>query len=111
MTDAVSVLIGGEQRPLPPLTFARLKRIWPLIERGREVLGRIERVDLSLGVIAALLGNVTADDLAEQLLPAEMDGVIGAVPDILIAGGLISREPPTPGEAMAAGSTQDASTT
>ena len=106
---AVIVTIGGERHVLPPLTFARLKAAWPLIERGREPLDRLQRTDLSLSIIAPMLGT-DADALAEMLLATEMEGVIAAIPAILAEGGLIVLEGNPSGEAEA-GSMPAASTT
>lgn len=119
----VQVVVGGEVITLPPMTFGRLKRAWPLIERGSQPLDRLTRTDLALELIAVASGEAgdpaaAATRLAERLLATEMDGALACVRDILVAAGVVPPETqagdmpgdPRPGEAAATGSPASAST-
>ncbi len=114
--ECVTVTIGGAAVALPPLTFARLKRAWPLIVRGQQQLDRIERTDLALELIFVASGGagdpaIGAAAFAETLLTTEIEGVLAAVPAIMAAGGLLPVAPDAdPGEATAASSPPGAST-
>lgn len=114
--EIVTVTIGGEAIRLPPLTFGRLKQVWPAIIRGQQRLDRIERTDLALELIFVASGGtgdpaIGAAELGERLLTTEMEGVLAAVPAIMAAGGLLPADPAAdPGEATAASSPPGAST-
>jgi hypothetical protein len=101
--DAITLTIGGERVALPPiLNFAALKRAWPGITALGEATGTVERVAAAIRVVSAALHRVrpelTPEEIEERLRPDEMAGLVGILPAILDASGLVPS-----GEARPAG--------
>ena len=100
----VSVTIGGTKTPLPPMTFGQIKRVLPHIEAVGAGGNRFEITEAALAMVAEVMPDKTANTLGEQLLGTEIDPLLAAVTEWMVASGLIRTGDALPGEALAVGS-------
>lgn len=107
----VHVTIGGKAYTLPPLTFAQLKRVTPLMAEAQLDTPPQRLTEIAIGVLAMLIGELSAAVIEEALLVSEIDGLFASYTDFLRANGLIPPKAPIPGEASATGSVSIGSTT
>ncbi|HEX4097540.1 MAG TPA: hypothetical protein VHX64_12475 [Caulobacteraceae bacterium] len=107
----MKITIGGVDRDIPPLTFRKLKLVWPLIEANGEekALDGMARMELGVRLFAIVLMPADADysqagidkaaeEFEGRLLASEVQALPGALNDLLADNGFLKKGG-APGEA------------
>lgn len=104
-----NVTIGGAVYELAPLTFKRMRLVWPLLSKHVAAQAKVdpekpvtlddvisaeyEATADAIKIIAIAITDkrMTSDVIEEELLASEMPGIRDAISDVLVESGLIER--------------------
>jgi hypothetical protein len=102
MDQTVTVTIGGEAIPVPPMCFAALKRAWPAIQAMPGQTNLVDQTAVSIEIVAAALApsrpDLTVAAIEARLKRRELIGLVTQLPLLLTESGLMPAEKPQPGE-------------
>jgi hypothetical protein len=100
--ETITVTIGGEAVPVPPMSFAALKRAWAAIQALPglpDVIGQAEAmVEILAAALARTRPDLTAAAIEDRLQGAEFLTLLTQAPLLLEASGLVAGGASPPGE-------------
>lgn len=97
-------VIGGKDYEFPPLNLKTIKQVWPLVDKIQHAGDLPGLMDVTCEILALVLARsdnpMTAEQIEEEMLATEIDGIRISMEDLLIESGLLSRTDGTvkPGE-------------
>jgi hypothetical protein len=107
--EAPKIFIGGSEHELPPVSFAAVKRMMPIMASVHTAQSDMDVRDASVAMLAIIVG-VDADKLANDITYLETTAMLQAWPDVMRWVGFVLPETPASGEAQATSSPPSAST-
>lgn len=92
-----TAIIGGKEYPLPALNLKTVKKIWPLVERIQGSNNLMDLMDVATQIISHALARsdqpLTVDQIEEEMLASEIEGIKVSMEELLIDSGLLQRLP------------------
>ena len=97
MSDVILV-IGGKSRVLPPVNFAAIEAAWPSVEGFPTARTLVDQVRLVIDIVSYIFvqaeepkPEMTPEAIKKLLKGDELVALVGKVPEILGAMGLVQK--------------------